>query len=313
MDKYKELSGMLRIAYGDKYLQLDSMPKWDIPEVLVIKAALSGAFFYKTHNPIQPYTADEILKEAFECIEAGACNVHLHIRNSEGDQDVNLEHLHVVVDQIRKKYGNKVVIDGCCQFGPDFERVVAPVTQGLYEIAPVIPSAAFIGNTVRAFPPQYVAAQAEYFREHKCKPIVAIFTAADIDNAYRWLIKPGLLDKPYYWALLFGLPGHLPMPNPIAMCEGLLFAVKRIREIDPTSVIHVDGAARASSYLTTLAILLGLHVRVGTEDTVWKYPHKDELIESNGQMVKSTIEIARQLGRRPATADEYRRLIGIKR
>ena len=48
------------------------------------------------------------------------------------------------------------------------------------------------------------------------------------------------------------------------------------------------------------------------EDTIWKYPHKDELITNNAEVVKSTIEMAKQLGRRVATADEYRELIGIK-
>ena len=60
-----------------------------------------------------------------------------------------------------------------------------------------------------------------------------------------------------------------------------------------------------------MAMLLGLHVRVGMEDTYFRWPHKDDVIESNAKVVVDTIAMARLLGRRPATANEYRSLIGL--
>ncbi|MNE67466.1 hypothetical protein D3C80_1630760 [compost metagenome] len=62
--------------------------------------------------------------------------------------------------------------------------------------------------------------------------------------------------------------------------------------------------------MTTLASMLGLQIRVGTEDTPWKYPNSDELLESNLEMFNMAREIAGLLGRRPARANEYRRMIG---
>ncbi len=59
-------------------------------------------------------------------------------------------------------------------------------------------------------------------------------------------------------------------------------------------------------------MVLGLHVPVGMEDPIWRHPHKNDLIQNNAEVVKSTIEMAKQLGRRVATADEYRKLVGIK-
>jgi hypothetical protein len=52
-------------------------------------------------------------------------------------------------------------------------------------------------------------------------------------------------------------------------------------------------------------------IRVGTEDTIWKYPNSDELLESNLQMFQTAKEIARLHGRRVATAEEYRQILGL--
>ena len=47
------------------------------------------------------------------------------------------------------------------------------------------------------------------------------------------------------------------------------------------------------------------------QDTQWKHHHKDELLESNAQMDQMAKAIAELHGRRPATADEYRSMLGI--
>jgi 3-keto-5-aminohexanoate cleavage enzyme len=65
--------------------------------------------------------------------------------------------------------------------------------------------------------------------------------------------------------------------------------------------------------MTTLATMLGLHIRVGTEDTFWRAPHRDELISGNLEMFNTARTIAEHLGRGVATADEYRSAIGLKR
>ena len=70
-------------------------------------------------------------------------------------------------------------------------------------------------------------------------------------------------------------------------------------------------SGRPSFYLGTMAMLLGLHVRVGMEDTYFKWPHKDDIIDRSATVVADTIRLAYILGRRPATADEYRALVNL--
>jgi len=74
----------------------------------------------------------------------------------------------------------------------------------------------------------------------------------------------------------------------------------------------VCAAGRAGHYLATTAMQLGLHVRVGTEDTVYRYPHRDELVEGNREMVERVAATAAALGRRLATPAEYREMVGLR-
>jgi 3-keto-5-aminohexanoate cleavage enzyme len=162
-----------------------------------------------------------------------------------------------------------------------------------------------------AVPPSTMIAQAQVMQDMGCKPQIAVYDLGDIDVAERYLVKSKVLKKPYYWDILFNLPGGTPLRNARAAAQALVFAVERILEIDEDCLIAVKQSGRASLYLATLALVLGLHVRVGMEDTIYRYPHRDELISSNGETVKETAAIARLLGRRPATADEYRALMRI--
>jgi 3-keto-5-aminohexanoate cleavage enzyme len=62
--------------------------------------------------------------------------------------------------------------------------------------------------------------------------------------------------------------------------------------------------------MTTLAIVMGGHVRVGMEDNI--YYAKGELVKSNAQLVERTVRLAKELQREIATPDEARKIIGLK-
>jgi 3-keto-5-aminohexanoate cleavage enzyme len=300
--------------FSDIFTDLRVQPPWSIPEIAVVSAAVCGAFIDKRQNPAHPISTAEIRKEAIDCIEAGATSIHLHVRDEETGLSIgDLDAYHDIVDPIKEKYGDKVLVDGCCVFGHTFEEVVAPATDGLFEVSPVNPVAGYVGDTVRYVPIKNIQASAEYFQEKGIKVQVSIHDTGSIDNAKRFLIDPGILQKPYYWIILPALPGLLYMQSPRSMIESLLLVVNRLMEIDDNSIIMVCNAGRASCHLAMLALLMGLHVRVGMEDTIWKYPHKDDLMESNGESVRIACEIVKLLGRRVATADEYRQLIGSKK
>ena len=285
-------------------------PKWDIPDKVVIKVAITGGVIKRARNPHQPCLLDEIREAALNCIEAGATCIHIHPRTTDGEdvhvRDEFLQGLHHIIDPIKARYGNSVLVDGCTLLS-DFYDEVALIESGLVEISPV--NAFVMGNVS---PRRRLQAETMMMQDNGVKPEMSIRSDGDIDRVKAWLIDPGFVRKPYYWLLVpsFGL-GGTAMPNVYAMAESTMWQVRQIKEIDPESVIMVCMAGRPSIYLTAMAMMMGLHVRIGMEDTYVRWPHRDDIIESNIQVLMDTFDLARVLGRTPATANEYRALIGL--
>jgi 3-keto-5-aminohexanoate cleavage enzyme len=159
--------------------------------------------------------------------------------------------------------------------------------------------------------PHVVIKKAALAQQHGAKPIISVYDDGDIDNARRFLVASNLVKPPYYWLILPALPGCSPMHNPQQMVDGLMRMVRSIRDIDPNCFILVCAAGRASTYLTTFATLLGLHVRVGMEDTLWPYPHRDDIIKRNVDHFLQMKQIAQLLGRELMTPAEYREALGM--
>jgi 3-keto-5-aminohexanoate cleavage enzyme len=315
LNQFKDLKMVEVVRYDpDIYCDVSTIPKWNVPEKIILGVAITGSFIDKRQNPNQPYTAKEILAESMACIEAGCTALHFHIRDEAGNNVGSLEKYREIIDPIRQKYGDTVFIDGCPLFGKDFEEANAPLTEGLFELGIVNSVCTFVGENVRWLPPPVIKAQARYLNALGIPILVSVHDTASIDNINRFLIRPGILQKPYYFGILADLPGMFYMPNPRAMVEGITLLVNRIREIDATCPIQLCGSGRASIYLATLGVLMGFdQVRVGTEDTIWRYPHRDEKILSNVQVFKTAKGICELLGREIATADDYRKMLGIKK
>jgi 3-keto-5-aminohexanoate cleavage enzyme len=63
--------------------------------------------------------------------------------------------------------------------------------------------------------------------------------------------------------------------------------------------------------LTTLATLMGGHVRVGLEDNV--YYARGQKARSNAQLVERTVRIAHELNRPVATRAQAREMLGLNK
>ena len=202
------------------------------------------------------------------------------------------------------------MFDGCLVAVTDEKRGDGrTMNMGLFDALPV--------NTTAILRRQHVFAaargdrKARLAQEAGAKPIISVYDDGDIDNARRFLVASGLLAKPYYWLILPALPGCSPMHTPEQMVDGLMRMVRSIRAIDEDAFILVCAAGRASTYLATFALLLGLHVRVGMEDTLWPYPHRDDIIQRNVEHFQQMRQIAALLGRELMTPAEYRQAIGL--
>jgi 3-keto-5-aminohexanoate cleavage enzyme len=286
---------------------------WDIPETSILSAALTGAFFTKRANPAQPVTVAEIVASAREALDAGATTVHIHVRDDRGYNRLDFGRFREVAAELRQERPD-LAVDGClvCALDGEWAEMRRVLDAGIFDVVPVNSTATYCGDSLFAKPIHMLLEKTRLIQESGAKPQIAVYTDGDVDNARRYLIDSGLVESPSYWVVLPALPGGSPMNNPMQMIQGLVRMVTAIRDTDPQAVILVCAAGRASTYLSALALCLGLHIRVGMEDSVWYWPHRDDLIESNAAHVALARQLVTAMGRRVATVDEYRDLVGLR-
>jgi uncharacterized protein (DUF849 family) len=125
------------------------------------------------------------------------------------------------------------------------------------------------------------------------KPELELFDSGDIHLARR-LLEDGELDGPAMASLVLGVRyGFDATPETMMYARNLL---------PPGTVWSGFGIGRAALPMVAQAWLLGGHVRVGMEDTV--FIAKGELVKSNGELVRRARDILRGLEVRPATPRE---------
>jgi 3-keto-5-aminohexanoate cleavage enzyme len=289
-----------------------SEPWTDIPEETIVSVAITGAFFGKNENPNQPITSSEILESAREVAAAGASAVHLHVRDDAGYNVLSPELFRKVAEPLHTEFP-ALPVDGCLvpALGGEWEKMVEMLDLGTLDAAPINTTATYIGDSLFAKPAPVILEKARLIREAGSAPEIAVYTDADVNIADRLLIRSGLVSTPAVWLVLPALPGGSPMDNSRQMISGLTRMVEAIRDIDPEAVIMVCAAGRASLHLATLAVLMGLHVRVGMEDTYYKWPHRTDRIESNLEVFETMKTIVESLGRRVATPERTTELMGL--
>lgn len=285
---------------------------WDIPDKLIVSVAVTGAFFTPTANPAQPVTPERIYEEARACAGGGASTVHIHVRDDQGYNTLSLERFAEVIDPLREEFP-QLAVDGCLvtALEGEWDEMKRVLDAKLLDAVPVNTTAVYTGDSLFAKPIPVILEKARLVQEAGAKVLIAAYTDGDISNADRYLIRSGLVSTPSYWCILPALPGCSPMDSPSQMIHGLTRMASAIYDVDPEATILVCAAGRASMYVVTAAAALGLHIRVGMEDTVWLWPHRNERVESNMQFLELAKSLAGVLGREIASHEDYRRMVGM--
>ena len=284
---------------------------WQIPAKLAVSVAITGAFFRHKQNPNQPLSPQAIRDAAREVLRAGASTVHIHVRDDQGFNVLSFERFKEVIEPLKREYPS-LAVDGCLvpALDGEWEIMKRVLDSKLLDAAPVNATATYVGDSLFAKPAPILMEKTRLIVESGAVPEIAVYTDGDVSNADRFLIKSGLIKTPAVWLILPALPGCSPMENPRQMIDGLTRSAAAIRDIDPDGVIMVCAAGRASMYVATLAAVMGLHIRIGMEDTYWLWPHRDDRISSNLQIFELASQLAAVVGRPVATPEEYRQLIG---
>ena len=300
-------------GYG--FLGNYEQPKWDVPEKIGIAVAVSDRFGDDADHGANQSSVEKYVDEASAVIEEGAFSIHIDftwVTDEKGrrlDQIPPTEAYSMVLEPLRKRYGYSFMADLNVLNGKTFEECMSPITAGLAESAPCAPGP----------PESFVGPAVQTLMDHNVLAVPAIHNSGEIELAKRRLIDTGIIKNKVLWGILYGLPFDvgrtLISGNSVMDCDDmirqLMLMVHQIRKIDPDPQFLVCAAGRATMYMTTLATMMGFHIRVGTEDTAFKYPNSNEKFKSNVEMVRAAKQIAELHGRTPATANEMRALFGI--
>lgn len=300
-------------GYG--FLGNYEQPKWDVPAKIGISCAVSNRFTDDADHGHAVSSIEQYIDDASAVIEEGAYSVHIDftwVTDKTGrrlDEIPPVEAYQMVLEPLRKRYGYSFMSDLNVLNGKTFEECMSPVVAGLAETAPCAPG----------HPEAFVAPAVRTLVAHNVLPQLAIHNSGEIELIKRRLIDTGILRGPVFWGFLFGLPfdigrtllsGNTVMDADDMIRQAMLM-IHQVRKLDPNAQMIMCAAGRATMYMTTLGTMLGLHIRVGTEDTSWKYPNSDEQFTSNLEMFKTAKQIAALHGRTPATANEMRALFGM--
>jgi 3-keto-5-aminohexanoate cleavage enzyme len=274
---------------------------------IIITAALTGGIHGKEANPALPEQPDEIIKDAYDCYNAGAAIVHLHARDKNGKGVGDPEIFSVINRGIREKCS--VVIQNTTG-GPgipiekrlsvlDAEPEMASLNMGSIVF--------FTGKNKAELPFANIRSEIEAFAaemlKRDIKPEMEVYNPSmpgEVEN----LLKKNLLKKPYYINFVLGVEG-------MGGYKGTMKNFTVMQDSVPAdSIINVTGIGKWQMSVNVMAVISGYHTRVGLEDNV--FYKKGELAESNAQFVERIVRIAREIGREIATPEEARKILGLK-
>ncbi len=308
--------------YRDPYQWMERVKNSSFPPMMV-QVALTGGFHGKESNPNIPETAEEQADQVYDAYKAGATVVHVHARDPEdnGQTTKSPEDYSRVNRMIRERCPD-IVINNTTGGGPTMkaeERMACLFAEHKPDIASLNPGP-FMVNYQRperpasvphpkesvlidvAMPVTYgeVFRFAEQMRERGIKPEVELFHPGHF-WVVRELIKKGLLTPPYVVQLVMGFQtSSFPTPWNV---------LSSISELPQDSIFIIPGVGAFQLPMTTMAIIMGGHVRVGMEDNV--FYRRGELVNSNAQLVERVVRMGLEMNRIIATPSQTREMLGL--
>ncbi len=281
-------------------------------EKLIICVALTGNFHTKVDNPNLPEKPEEIIKQAYECWEAGASIIHVHARDEQNRPTTDVAVFGKIIEGIKEKCDAIICVSTGGAATIPLEKRLELIPTFKPELASFSVGAGVTGRYdfkerkwVRDFILRQNYSELEYISrtmlENGTKPELEIYDTGFINNVM--LLKEiGALKEPLHFNFVMGIPGQCILPTP----KNLLHLVE---SIPPNSTWQAAGMGRHAFPIAAVTIVLGGHVRIGMEDSI--YISKSELAKSNAQFVEKIVRMTDDIGREIATPKEARKILNI--
>jgi len=279
---------------------------------VVITCALTGGIHGKEANENLPEQPDEIVEQGVAAWRAGAAILHVHARKPDGSNTMDPE----IYSELHERL--------CAET----DAVVQLTTGGSPRLSVeerlntvfLAPEMCSLNMGLLNF---FIRGEQVFFANHRSdierfakeikardvKPELEVYNSPMLEEAAH-LLSLSIFDPPYTINFVLHTPtqgGQRGTPR------NLLDMLRRLDELPVPREelrINVSSMGRTQLPITTIALAMGLNVRVGMEDNVMY--RRGEPLENNAQLVDRTARLARELDREPATPDEAREALGLR-
>jgi uncharacterized protein (DUF849 family) len=302
-------------------------------EKLVIQVAPYGPQWVPGDSDDIPLTMDEQVQKAVDCYNAGATVLHVHVREADGKGSKRLSMFNEMLARLREAVPKMVLqVGGSISFAPEDDGQAAKwlsddARHMLSELNPKPDQVTVAINTTQmnlmelmreedyagtsmadpvmqaAYRDMVVPSNPSWHEEHikrlvakGIQPHFMLGTMSSLETVER-MIRSGVYKGPLilnYVAIGGGAAGL----HPADMLEF-------VRRTPDGAVLTLESLNRNVVPMTTMAIALGLHVRVGIEDTL---NGPDGKRATSVQQIEKMVRIARELNREIATGEDAHRI-----
>ena len=276
---------------------------WECERVgkLIITLAPTGMIPTKKETPYVPITPEEIAQDTYQAYKLGASIVHVHARDENGKPTHKKEVFEKIFKEIKRKCPDIIICSTT-------SGRVHPQVEHRAEVLDLYPEMASLTLGSMNFPQhpsvnsmKTIKKLALLMKERNILPELEIFEPGFI-NTTKYLARKNYFKKPLHFCLLLGSLGSVP--------AGMNDLSYLVQSLPSESNWSATGIGRFQTQINVAAILMGGHVRVGIEDSIY-YNYPKEELATNSKLVERIARIARELNREIATPSETRDILGL--
>jgi 3-keto-5-aminohexanoate cleavage enzyme len=302
-----------------------------VADPAIITCAISGAIANRDQCPAIPYAPQEYAAEARRIVDEGGVHIHIHARTPDGSPSYEVEDFVAIRDAIRAEVGDAAIINfSTGTVGVSVEKRIAYLEAGRPAVAALNMGSLnyakysksrrdFVFKFVFTNPFDEIIELLEAMRRLDIKPEHECFDVGHVGSLAP-LVDMGLLEAPLHADFVMGVVGGVPATarNLANMAENLEAIpvqggeAKLHPTAGPQGQAHhwgVIGIGRGQWTMVAAALTLGGSVRVGLEDNF--YLPNGEMARSNGDLIAKARQMVQDCGRRAATVEEARALLGV--
>ena len=178
---------------------------------LMITCALCGGGTTRKQSPYVPLTPEELVADSLAAVRAGACILHIHVRDDEGANTMETSRFVQVVSMIREALRTNhldaiinVTTSGT-KFSEDMRVAHLPIL--MPEMCSYDPGTLNWANSyIFLNTPPFLERLGLLTQELDIKPEIEIFDAGMLGNVDYYL-KKGVLKAPLHYQLVLDVPG----------------------------------------------------------------------------------------------------------